>query len=200
MMKKRSGMSSIRKKLLFGALALILLGCESEYQQYVDRELSTGVVRDSLILGMQMGQTKKDFYATCWDLNKQQLITAGTGNEYARHIIDTDTLGDDSRTKNMLFYGIFDEEDVMRGMDMKYAYESWAPWNRDRYADTLMNRLREQYVEGYPGNDFIEVDIEGLKAPAMVKIDGNRQILMYPINNKDVKVRIEDLRFKLDKQ
>lgn len=185
--------------LFVGVLALSLQSCESEYQQYVDRELGTGEVRDSLVLGMRMGQTKKEFFATCWELNKQKVITAGTGNQYARYVVDADTLGDNSRAKDMLFYGIFDEEDVMRGMDMKYAYRAWAPWNRDRYADTLLNHLREQYLSGYPGNDFIELEVEGLKAPAMVKIDGNRQILMYPINNKDVKVRIEDLRYKLEK-
>ena len=192
-------MRSIKSLLFVGVLALSLQSCESEYQQYVDRELGTGEVQDSLILGMRMGQTKKEFFATCWELNKQKVITAGTGNQYARYVVDADTLGDNSRAKDMLFYGIFDEADVMRGMDMKYAYRSWAPWNRDRYADTLLNHLREQYLSGYPGNDFIELEVEGLKAPAMVKIDGNRQILMYPINNKDVKVRIEDLRYKLEK-
>lgn len=192
-------MSSINRLLLLGILLVAAQSCKSEYQQYVDRELGTGEVRDSLILGMRMGQTKKDFYATCWELNKQKLITAGTGNQYAKYIVDADTLGDNSKTKDILFYGIFDEADTMRGMDMKYAYQTWAPWNRDRHADTLMNRLREQYLEGYPGNDFIELEVEGLKAPAMVKIDGNRQILMYPVNNKDVKVRIEDLRYKLNK-
>jgi hypothetical protein len=198
-MRKFNGMSSIKSTLFLVLLVAGLQGCKSEYQQYVDQELSTGEVRDSLIFGMRMGQTKKDFYTICWELNKQKVITAGTGNEYARYIVDADTLGDNSRAKDMLFYGIFDEDDVMRGMDMKYAYETWAPWNRDRYSDSLLNRLRDQYLEGYPGNDFIEIDIDGLKAPAIVKVDGNRQVLMYAINKKDVKVRIEDLRFKLNK-
>lgn len=191
---------TIRYLWLLGALMVAFQSCKSEYQQYVDRESGTGEIRDSLIFGMQMGQTKKEFYAICWELNKQKIITAGTGNQYAKYVVDADTIsGDLSRAKDMLFYGIFDEDDVMRGMDMKYAYQTWAPWNRDRHADSLMNQLREQYLQGYPGNDFIELEVEGLKTPALVKIDGNRQILMYPVNNKDVKVRIEDLRYKLDK-
>lgn len=197
---KFSGMSLINRLLLLGVLVVAFHSCKSEYQQYVDRELGTGEIQDSLIFGMRIGQTKKEFYATCWELNKQKIITAGTGNQYAKYVVDADTLqGDMSRAKDMLFYGIFDEEDVMQGMDMKYAYQTWAPWNRDRHADSLMNQLRKQYLLGYPGNDFIELEVEGLKAPALVKIDGNRQILMYPVNKKDVKVRIEDLRYKFDK-
>lgn len=181
-------------------MSIVLLSCKSEYQQYVEREMASGVVQDSLIFDMRMGQTKKDFYAICWELNKQQVITAGTGNKTARYTADVDTLGDNAEAKDMLFYAIFDEEDVIRGMEMTYSYLSWAPWNRDRHADSLLYQLRDQYLEGYPGNDFIEVkfDIKGKEHQALVKIDGNRQILMYPKDNKkDVMVRIEDLRHKL---
>ena len=181
-------------------MAIALLSCKSEYQQYVERELASGVVQDSLIFDMRIGQTKKDFYAICWELNKQQVITAGTGNKTARYTADVDTLGDNTQAKDMLFYGVFDEEDVMQGMEMTYAYIAWAPWNRDKHADSLLYRLRDQYLAGYPGNDFIQIDvnIKGKEFPALVKIDGNRQILMYPKENKkDVVVRIEDLRYKL---
>lgn len=181
-------------------MVIALLSCKSEYQQYVEREMASGVVQDSLIFDMRMGQTKKDFYAICWELNRQQVITAGTGNKTARYTADLDTLGDNSEAKDMLFYAIFDEEDVIRGMEMTYSYLAWAPWNQDRHADSLLYHLRDQYLEGYPGNDFIEVkfDIKGKEHQALVKIDGNRQILMYPKENKkDVTVRIEDLRHKL---
>lgn len=177
-----------------------LVSCKSEYQQYIDEELNSGEVRDSLFMGMRMGQTKKDFYSVCWELNRQQLISQGTGNNTARAVIDRDTLGDNSQGKEILFYGIFNEEDIMKGMNMSYSYISWAPWNRDKQADSLLLDLREQYLKGYPGNDFIEVDIKQLDQPALVKIDGNRQILMYPKNDKDVVVKIEDLHYKLNEQ
>jgi len=177
------------------------MSCKSEYQQYVERELATGVEQDSLIFDMRIGQTRQDFYTICWNLNKQKLITNGAGSN-ARYVMDRDSLGNDSEAKEMLFYGIFDDKDTMRGMRMTYSYLAWAPWNRDRYADTLMNQLKKQYLEGYPGNDFIQLDVEvqGKNYPALVKIDGNRQILMYPKGKKDVLVRIEDLHYKLDKQ
>ena len=178
-----------------------LASCKSEYQQYVDEELASGVSQDSLIFGMRMGQTKKEFFTVCWDLNKQKLISEGTGNTTARFITGRDTSGNSTAwSKDMLFYGIFDENDIMRGMEMTYSYITWAPWNRDRQSDSLLLRLRDEYLRGYPGNDFIEIDVKGIDHPALVKIDGNRQILMYPKNKKDVVVKIEDLRYKLNEE
>jgi len=201
-MGKFSVMKTIKRWSCFCLLALGLLSCKSEYQQYVEQELATGMERDSLIFDMRIGQTRSDFYTHCWELNKQRIITAGTGNTSARYVMDRDSLGKDSQAKEMLFYGIFDDQDTMQGMRMTYSYLTWAPWNRERYSDTLLNRLKKQYIEGYPGNDFIQLDVEvqGKTHPALVKIDGNRQILMYPKGKKDVVVRIEDLHYKLDKK
>ena len=179
----------------------LMASCESEYQQYIEEELSSGETRDSLIFGMRMGQTRKDFYAICWELNSQKKISQGQGNATARFYTDRDSLGNNSpMTKDMLFYGIFDEDDVMRGMDMSYSFVAWSPWNRNKQSDSLLLHLREEYLRGYPGNDFIEIEFEGSEQPALVKIDGNRQILMYVKNDKDVVVKIEDLHYKLNDQ
>jgi hypothetical protein len=196
-MEKRAYMR--KTSYLLGMLWMLgsLLGCQSEYDRYVAEELASGLSEDSLIFGMHIGQTKKDFYTVCWELNRQELIHQGTGNRTARFEIDHDSLGEKSNAKSVLFYGIFDENDIMQGMDMTYSYTAWAPWNRDKQADSLMQDLRQQYLRGYPGNDFIEIEVPGLEHPALVKIDGNRQVLIYPKNDKDVVVKIEDLNYKL---
>lgn len=200
MMEKLRCMRINRFWLLLLAVAG-LAGCKSEYQQYVDEELGSGITQDSLIFGMRMGQTKKEFFTDCWELNRQKLISQGTGNTTARYITDRDSSGNKTlASKDLLFYGIFDENDIMRGMEMTYSYLAWAPWNRDKQSDSLLLHLRDEYLRGYPGNDFIEIEVKDLKSPALVKIDGNRQILMYPKNNKDVVVKIEDLHYKLKEQ
>lgn len=186
--------------LLLLLLATGLMGCKSDYQQYVDREMASTTTQDSLIFGMRIGQTKKDFYAICWDLNKQKLIGQGTGNRTARYVADQDTTGDNLDAKEVLFYGIFDDNDIMQGMEMTYSYIAWSPWNRNKQSDSLLVTLRNQYERHYPGNEFIAIDIKELKTPALVKIDGNRQILMYAKGPKDVAVKIEDLPFKLKEQ
>ena len=192
---------SISRLFIFLLITGSLMGCKSEYQQYVEKEMATGITQDSLIFGMRMGQTKKEFFTICWELNKQKLVHQGNGNANARHITDRDAAGNNTAaSKDMLFYGIFDEDDIMRGMDMTYSYISWAPWNRNMQSDSLMLHLRDIYLEDYSGNDFIEIDIKESETPALVKIDGNRQILMYTKNKKDVVVKIEDLHFKLNEQ
>ena len=200
-MEKLKSMKSIDRVLCLFFVLFSLVSCKSEYQQYVDQEMASGVKQDSLIFGMRMWQTKMDFYATCWDLNKEKIISQGTGAN-ARYVTDRDSIGGeaDPLSKEMLFYGIFDENDVMRGMRMSYSFLAWAPWNEDLQSDRLLEHLREIYLAKYPGNDFIELEIKESKYPALVKIDGNRQILMYPKNDKDVAVKIEDLEYKLSER
>lgn len=192
----------ISRMLCWILVSTLLVNCgKSEYQQYVEKELATGISNDSLIFNMHMGQTRKEFYETCWELNKQQLVSQGAGNNSARFITDRDHTGRTTpRSKDMLFYGIFDDNKIMRGMNMTYSYLSWSPWNESLQADSLLLHLRDEYALGYPGNDFIEINIKEAASTALVKIDGNRQILMYPKNDKDVAVLIEDLNYKLKKQ
>ena len=185
--------------IILGCFCLFLSACTSEYDSYVKRELNSGIKKDSLIFGMKIGQTKKDFFSICWELNKEQIISQGTGNQTAQYIEPLDTISPDPRRKRMLFYGIFDDDKVMQGMDMTYQYTAWAPWNRERYSDSLAIELRQQYTEDYKGNDFITIDIKDIEYDAFVKVDGNRQILIYPKNDKEVVVKIEDLNYKYNR-
>ena len=191
-------MIRISRHMLFWLLAFILISCKSEYDQYVRKEINSGIVNDSLILGMYMGQTQKDFYSRCWQLNSEKIITHGSGNQSAKYTEPVDSLNDLTRRKEMEFYGIFDKDKVMRGMDMSYSYISWAIWNRERHADSLAVHLKDIYMQDYKGNDFISIDLKNTEFKAYVKIDGNRQILIYPVNTKDVVVKIEDLNYKLN--
>jgi hypothetical protein len=184
----------------FGLLVMVitLSTCKSEYASYVEREMSSGVVNDSLIFGMRMGQTKKDFFEQCWELNRQQLITQGSGNTRAKYIEPADSTKNPKLRKEMQFYGIFDEDNVMQGMDMTYNYVAWSPWLKSTFSDSLVMDLKQSYLQDYGGNDFIEIKIDDVSSSAFVKVDGNRQILIYAVNDKDVRVIIEDLNFKFN--
>jgi len=79
---------------------------------------------------------------------------------------------------------------------MIFSYVAWAPWNEAYQSEVLVEKLQEKYLKEYPGNPFIEITInEDIKAYA--KVDGNREILVYPNTLKDVTVKISDLRYKL---
>jgi len=185
------------KSLVYLFISILFISCKSEYEKTVDRELASGIVNDSLIFGMRMGQTKKEFFGICWELNRQKLIAQGTGNRTAKYIEPLDSTETNPSRKEMLFYGIFDERDTMRGMDMTFTYSAWAPWNKERYSIPLMEALKAEYMKHYGPNPFIEINLGDIKYKAFVKIDGNRQILIYPKNDKDVVVKMEDLRYRL---
>ena len=177
----------------------LFIGCKSDYTRMVEQELASGMIYDSLIFGMKMGQTRKDFYAVCWDLNKQKLISEGPGNLTAKYTEPEDVVKDKLYRKEMLFYGIFDEKDTMRGMDMTYYYIAWSPWDKRFAVDSLVEDLKNKYETEYPGNKFIAIDLDLPKYKAISKIDGNRQILIYPISVREVAVKIEDLRHRFKK-
>lgn len=183
--------------LILFIFVVFTFSCKSDYTKAVNQGLRSGIINDSLIFGMKMGQTKKDFYAICWDLNKQKLISEGPGNLSARYIEPEDSTKDLTMRKEMLFYGIFDDNDTMRGMDMTFNYIAWSPWTRKFFADSLMEDLKQHYITDYPGNDFVQIELDLPKYKAFAKVDGNRQILMYPKSDREVIVKIEDLRYKL---
>ncbi len=174
-------------------LCFVLSSCESEYSKVVKRELKSGVIHDDLIFGMKLGETLKDFYSVCWDLNKQKIISQGSGNKFAKYTMQMDSMVENSDKVEMLFYGIFDQNKVMHGMHMKMSYLKWAPWNEQYHAEALIEKLKKKYMREYDGNPFIEIDIDE-KQKAFAKVDGNRQILMYRTSDKDVTVKIQDLR------
>jgi len=176
-------------------MCFAMVSCESEYSKTVKKELQSGKVHEDLILGLKMGQTQKEFYDHCWQLNKKKVISQGSGNRFARQYILLDSTENNAPKVDMLFYGIFDEAKVMHGMHLKMSYLKWSPWAKDYHSDVLLKKLKEKYLKQYNGNSFIEITIdEDIKA--YTKIDGNRQILIYPTSDKDVTVKIQDLREK----
>lgn len=177
------------------AICLLFQSCESEYSKLVKAETSKDEVYTDFFFDLKVGQTKKDFYAICWTLNDQKIISQGPGNNYAKYIINENRDGDTARIE-MLFYGIFDNAEKMIGMDIKSSYLSYAPWNEDSHSNQLVESLKKKYILDYPGNDFIRINLENAYGDAWVKVDANRQILMYPLDQKNVAVKIEDLRFK----
>lgn len=186
----------IRIYLLLIIIAALFTGCKSEYQRAIETGLASGEIHEDLVLDMKVGWTRKEFYAHCWDMNKEQKIHQGSGNKYARYYVKPGEFYGIKEEIDMLFYGIFDEEQIMIGMDMKMSYVKWAPWNEDMKSDALLEKMKQHYIHTYGGNEFISINTGKEDLVASVKIDGNRQILIYPTSDKDIAVKIEDLRYK----
>jgi hypothetical protein len=176
-------------------LLLIFIGvssCQSQYDQTVKKEMASVRSIETLKFTLAFGDTKKEFFAKCWELNKKGLIKQGPKNQYVAY--ELKKKGAPSITH--LFYGIFNEEQKMVGLDMEFSYDGWSPWTPELQSDKLLFVAMDTLKNWYPGNDFFLLENKKLKTNTYVKIDGNRQIIVHTQGDKDVKVTLEDLREK----
>ena len=176
-------------------IPLTFLGCyESEYSKQVHTEMSKNINRDALIFKMKFGDTKKDFFERCWNLNKKGLVKEGPDNKFVQHILKANKPNvNDIR---MLFYGLFDEQDMMHGMNMEFSYLAYGPLNKHLTAKKLSVAVRDTIQEWFPGNQFIKLNMKLENKEAFAKVDGNRQIVLYNRDDKDIIVKITDLNEK----
>ena len=190
-------------KIIFCLLVLTpFLACEieSEYSKLLKKELKSGKSFNDLVLGLKIGQTKDDFYKICADLNKKKLITSGARNLYPEYILYPKDSVENGKKIRMSFMGIFDNDRIMKGMDIRFNYYSWIAWREEYNSDNLINEIKDTLQLWYPGNNFIKIDLklDSKNNLAYVKIDGNRQITMYKIDGRDVAVIIEDVSEKIN--
>lgn len=182
-------------------LTLVLAGCnESDYSKLVKTEMAKNIVNDSLLFGMRFGETRQEFYDQCWELNNKGIIKQGPENNFVQYDLPVNKEEDSLQFPiRMLFYGIFDDEKIMTGMDLKFYYTAWSLWNESLHANKLLPIIKDTLLSWYPGNDFIHVITKKTKKEIFVKIDGNRRIIIEPLkNNREVNARIDDLRYSID--
>lgn len=197
-------MSSKMIAKVFGIfICTVLIGCsESKYTSMVKKELASGVVNDSLFLGLRLGQTRKDFFEICWNLNREKKVTHSEIFPFVKYPLPKKTTSDPEKDITMLFYGDFDEgKIIMTGMKLQFYYDAWAIWNKPLQSDQLLLAVKDSLEKWYPGNDFIRVPLKKDSTELLVKVDGNRRITIKPLdNNRIVKAKIDDLRYVLDKE
>lgn len=179
---------------------VLLLGCsESRYTSLLKSEMAKGVVHDSLFLGLKLGQTKDEFFDICWKLNRDRVVTNGP-DSFVEYVLPSTKSESSDQPIIMLFYGIFNKENTMTGMRLQFSYKAWSLWNKSLQSDQLLLAVKNKFIDWYPGNDFIEVDIEDNQTELWVKVDGNRRIIIKPLDdNRIVKAQIDDLRYVLEK-
>ena len=173
--------------LLLACLILAIPSCKTEYQKLEEKELASGKVENELFLGLELGMTKRDFFESCWELNKQGKLVNG-GSELS--VVYQLELPSGNPAK-MQFYPKFHEDKIYL-MPMEFSYEGWAPWNEDLSAEHLLEDTIAQLEEWY-GEGFIEVANEDRTQVAFVKLDGNRRIRVFKKHISSVRAEIVDL-------
>ncbi|TDQ14698.1 hypothetical protein DFQ04_3288 [Algoriphagus boseongensis] len=166
---------------------LIFFSCQSEYEKLEKRELSSGKKVDELFLGLKLGMEKRDFFQTCWDLNKEGLLTNGPTELSVEYSPEMPS----GNAAKMRFYPKFLEDKIYL-MPIEFQYESWAPWNEELSVDKLREDVLKLMEEWY-GPGFIEVSNEDESKIVYVKMDGNRRIRIFKKSLSAVRVEISDL-------
>ena len=181
---------SIKYPINLLILGIITCACQSDYTKLVKSELAKGVRKDSILLGISLGNTRNEFYGKCFDLNKRHVVAEGAN--YSVQYLFSDSLVHAEPTPiRMLFVPAFDEKQILTNLDLKFNYVAWAPWNKQLQADSLEVKVKKILMNWYGGNEFIIAKVGDTSVP--VKLDGNRRILIYKDAPQNVLVKVQDI-------
>lgn len=166
---------------------LSLTSCQSEYEKMEKRELDSGKVANELFFGLELGMTRKQFYETCWELNKQGVLTNGPTELSVEHSL----VFPSGNAGKMRFYPKF-EEDKIYLMPVEFQYDGWGPWNEELTVEKLREDVVKLFEQWY-GEGFIEVTNGDKTQIAFVKMDGNRRVRIFKKHLSAVRAEISDL-------
>ena len=176
----------MNKLLIYLLLLLTAASCTTEsFTEQVERELASGKKQDSLFLDIHFGMTRKDFYAHCWELNKQDIIRQGTRNTTVLYELP-DQLGAEA---TLDFYPDFHNGKIYQ-MPLYFSYTAWAPWNPELGADSLLVNVSELLGKWY-NKPFRRLE-HPEKGVAYVQVQGNRKILIHRADERTVRALITD--------
>ncbi len=165
-------------------------GTKSEYDMIKKRELESGKVVEDLFLDLKFGMNRKEFYGTCWELNKKGILTNGSHHLMIQYKPEMPS----KKETDMHFYPDF-EDNKLYFMPIEFIYSAWFPTNTEFNNAKLMDDVVSLLGSWY-GDGFFEVANKDKTIRAMVKIDGNRLIRVFKKNLSTVRVEMLDLRVK----
>ncbi len=180
--------------LFFG---MCLAGCQGPYDEYqimLDEELDSGERYDSLFLTLKFGMSKKDFFATCWELNKEGLLNQGPRNLSVEYDLENEL----RYPAKFYFYPQFHEEKIYR-MPIEISYETRTPTDMSRSVDSLMVDVKT-LMEDWYGQGFIYLENEDDTKRLYVKVDGNRRIRIFKKDLSTVAVDMTDMTVAMSKE
>lgn len=169
----------------------VFTSCKSDYSKTVQTEIESGKINNDLFLGIEFGQSSQEYFEQCFKLNAQKKINQANRGGFAEYVM-TPFLKDDPNKIIMSFKPNFNDNKILTTIDVRFKYTTWAPWNKAAQSDVLIKKIQDTIMNWYSGNKFFKLDITDNK-DAFIKIDGNRQIIMYKLGSQNVKMLIKDL-------
>lgn len=161
------------------------------YETALAKGLASAETSNDLFLGLELAVTDKQFYDRCTELNKKQLIEMGSGGNRVDHKLRRGT----QRPSTLTFYPDFSEDRprIVQAMDMEFAYDDWAPWNKDAQAGKLLTDLAEDWIPRVFGEGF-EIVPHPVHTWVLVQVKNNRRAAFWILDKRIVRGRVTDLR------
>ncbi|WP_245889554.1 hypothetical protein [Cecembia rubra] len=130
---------------------------------------------------------QQDFFDHCTELNKEQIITQGPGGTTSVEHRIKDKF---SSEVSMRFFPTFIDYKIFE-MPVTYSFIAWAPWNRQYWAENLLEEILEEYKKDY-GEDFKLIN-HPTQGKVYYKIDGKRRINLFVKDEQFVQAVFTDL-------
>lgn len=97
---------------------------------------------------MHFNMTPKAFHQKCWNLNKPGVFADGSSNLMVNYKdMDLIQLG------WMKFYPTYENYNI-GGMTGFSSYDAWALWNRELFAESLINQVKDLFRSWCGGKSF----------------------------------------------
>jgi len=174
--------------------SLTILGCKSEYEKMVDRELKKNVKEDSLFFNYRLGESKDSYHEKSWDLNHNKIVVQGRSYTFMKYVFQDPKTPEKQNDFAMEYTGGFNKERKLNNMKVIFSHVLWVPWNEDYHASQLLPRVLDSIERWYGGNEFVKYELKNDTIPSIyVKVDGDRRFRAYVENTQDIIVKIDDL-------
>jgi hypothetical protein len=167
-----------------------LLGCRKSYKEVEQAELAKKIRYDSVFQGVYLGMPRDEFRAHCLKMNQVGKFKEGA----MAKVQFVAPVGPDSVV--FLFYPDF-VNDLISEVPVLAQYKAWSPWNDELSGVVLEKKIKEFIISQIGGNSFQPIYGASDKV-AWVKVDGNRRITVYRMEDDYVKIIYKDLLVQQD--
>ena len=183
-----------------GLFFLVAAGCVEggSYEDILKQELARGVSHDSLFYGLSFNMTWEEFYDHSFEMNQKGIFFQNGMNLEVQIRLEEGF----KHPVILNFFPVSDVSNLINGIDGKFQYQNWAPFNDTFSGRALEKELARNLEKWYGGRAFMQIPHpQKYWEHALVKIDGNRQItLMRAFDDSYVEVKFEDLYGKCEQE
>lgn len=177
--------NSITIGLFLCFISIVACRQEYDYEAAALAELQTQERNDSLFFGIHFGMMRQAFFEQCAEMNQRRLFQQGLGKSVEYKVSEF------SKPATMNFYPVFTEDRISE-MPITFSYDDWAPWNKDSYSSELVREVADLFEDWYGKGRFHLLEThDGRKG--LVRVDGNRRILLFLDGDQKVRAILSDL-------